>query len=287
MTINDISPVVYNFNYFTYSPEKQYRDIGHEKTQYTYRLMFFDRGKTNIKIADRVYSCDGGDVVFLLPGEKYTILPADCGFRVVTVFFDFFEGARKELCGIEKIYWLTDKFNKELCSEIVSFSDAECFNNSGVFKGAYSGEKVERLLLALIDGKYSGLFAKSCIMSVLCNILNNNAVANGYDKNAEGIINYIRQNVTSSLSPDTISAKFGYHKNYLNTIIKKNFGITLSDLIRKEKIHYGKMMLSEGKMSCSQVAQELGYYDFSHFYKAFKAETGMSPNSFTKLLNSI
>ena len=54
----------------------------------------------------------------------------------------------------------------------------------------------------------------------------------------------------------------------------------MSEYARYDKIEYAKTLLSEELYSAEEVAAMLGYYDYSHFYKAFLAETATRPNEY-------
>ena len=91
------------------------------------------------------------------------------------------------------------------------------------------------------------------------------------------ILEYIRLNPEKDLSTDTLSKKFSYHKNHINKLVKRETGRSLSEYIRYSKIEYAKTILSEDACSMTELSARLGYYDYSHFYKAFLLETGSHP----------
>ena len=66
----------------------------------------------------------------------------------------------------------------------------------------------------------------------------------------------------------------------INKLIKRETGRSLSEYVRYVKIEYAKTLLSEELYSTSEVAMRLGYYDYSHFYKAFLMETGVCPREY-------
>ena len=101
----------------------------------------------------------------------------------------------------------------------------------------------------------------------------------------EEIISYINLNPDKDLSADILSKKFSYHKNHINYLLKKGTGLSLSDYVRQVKIRYAKTLIVEGELPLSQVAAALGYYDYSHFYKAFIKETGLTPVQYGKSEN--
>ena len=65
-------------------------------------------------------------------------------------------------------------------------------------------------------------------------------------------------------------------------MLKEHVGKSLSECIRASKINYAKTLLYETDFSATQIAIEQGYFDYSHFYKAFLAQTRVSPKEFIK-----
>ena len=70
--------------------------------------------------------------------------------------------------------------------------------------------------------------------------------------------------------------------DYLNTLVKKQFGKTPSQMIQERSILEAKRLLLHSKMSCKEVAYALEFNDYSYFVKFFKKEIGISPTKFRK-----
>ena len=96
------------------------------------------------------------------------------------------------------------------------------------------------------------------------------------------IVEYIRLNYDKDISAQSISLEFSYHPNYINKLIKQKTGKNLSSFIRHTKISYALGLLYENDISLSEISAMLGYYDYSHFYKAFVAETGFTPTEYKR-----
>ena len=43
-----------------------------------------------------------------------------------------------------------------------------------------------------------------------------------------------------------------------------------------------KILIIDGNLSLLEISNQLGFYDYSHFFKTFKNQTGISPSDFTK-----
>ncbi|MFH0842549.1 MAG: helix-turn-helix domain-containing protein [Bacteroidota bacterium] len=68
--------------------------------------------------------------------------------------------------------------------------------------------------------------------------------------------------------------------NYLNALCQEFFLKTVSDIICERVILEAKRMLMHSKLSISEIAYKLGFYDNSYFGRYFKKEVGMTPKSF-------
>ena len=97
------------------------------------------------------------------------------------------------------------------------------------------------------------------------------------------ILEYIKTNPEKDLSGDALSRRFSYHKNHINKLVKRETGKSLSEYVRFVKIEYAKTLLAESDCSFTELSMRLGYYDYSHFYKAFYKESGFTPTDYVKL----
>ncbi|MEJ6950443.1 helix-turn-helix domain-containing protein [Natronospora cellulosivora (SeqCode)] len=100
-----------------------------------------------------------------------------------------------------------------------------------------------------------------------------------YDKKIMEIINYINNNLHKKITLKKLENKFYLSKYYLCHLFKKNTGFTVMQYITYKRILKAKEMLSTGK-SCSETCNQLGFGDYSNFYKIFKKNVGISPIQF-------
>jgi len=78
------------------------------------------------------------------------------------------------------------------------------------------------------------------------------------------------------------------HINHLNKILKETTGLTTTELISGRILQESKALLRHTNWTIAEIADSLGFSDFAHFGKFFKAETSFSPGVFrsqTKSLN--
>ena len=120
-------------------------------------------------------------------------------------------------------------------------------------------------------------------MQVVYSILTLNCSTDRHKEDkVQEILRYIKDNPTKELRAKNLEEKFGYHRNYINQMIKDKTGEPLGKHILASKMKYAKKVMLEMGYSPTETAWSLGYYDYSHFYKAFLQEEGITPSQFIK-----
>lgn len=68
--------------------------------------------------------------------------------------------------------------------------------------------------------------------------------------------------------------------NYATALFKEVYGITPIKYMHHLRVMEARNLLLHSDTTISSIAQDLGYYDTSYFFKIFKKSTGMSPTDF-------
>lgn len=71
--------------------------------------------------------------------------------------------------------------------------------------------------------------------------------------------------------------KLNVSPNYLNIIVRKNFGLSAKEQINKQIGLVVKTLLETTDLSVKQIAGRLHYDDPSYLCRIFRKQTGMSP----------
>lgn len=74
-----------------------------------------------------------------------------------------------------------------------------------------------------------------------------------------------------------IAEKLGYNERHLYRVFKKNYGISPKVLLNILRLHLCLTLMLEKDMELADIANLCGFYDQSHFIKAIKRYTGISP----------
>ena len=215
-----------------------------------------------------------GDILFLLPGERYRILNSHGDFSVVNIFFDLTPGRSGS---IPVTHVLARDFNPELCGGRIDFEDG-LFNKSELFRNtglADEAERIEREFRGFRRYKreYLSLLMKKLLMELP-------DAAKRHSDRAAGIAAYIDENIGAGLEAAELSARFGYHPYHINRIMKELTGLTTHEYVMTRRVERAKTLLTETDTPVGQIAQALGFADSSHFSRVFRKHTGVAPNEY-------
>lgn len=99
------------------------------------------------------------------------------------------------------------------------------------------------------------------------------------DENIYPIIQFINENISSKLLLDDIAAEFFMNKYYLCHFFKKNTGFSIKEYITSKRIMKSKELITKG-LPITSICYEVGFNDYSCFYKAFTKLENKSPKAF-------
>ena len=97
------------------------------------------------------------------------------------------------------------------------------------------------------------------------------------------ILHYIEQNLAEPLSLQQIAQQYNYSVTYVSKLFKSVTGSSLVSYIIEKRIGRAKQLMYEN-IEIMQIAERVGYHNYSNFYKAFKKATGISPEEYRRQL---
>ncbi len=92
--------------------------------------------------------------------------------------------------------------------------------------------------------------------------------------------NLVSANFKALKAPSEYAARLHVSVNYLNEVIKKSTGFTVSHWIAQDIVLEAKRLLTYTHLDVREIAGDLGYSDPAYFSRLFKKTTGESPLSF-------
>ena len=103
-------------------------------------------------------------------------------------------------------------------------------------------------------------------------------IHNGSLTAANGVIMYINEHLSETITLDFLSEKFFINKYHLCKLFKKNTGYTLSQYINHKRILLVRELHTQGQ-SLLEASTNAGFNNYSHFYRQYVKKTGMTPKN--------
>ena len=136
----------------------------------------------------------------------------------------------------------------------------------------------EFLLQNPLYREVSSAFLKVCLLDLV----------RTYEHNQESarvlpVLDYIHENYPdTALTNESIAKLFNYHPYYLSQMIRQHTGRSLRQYLIAYRIKMAKKKLITTNDPVSTVAWKSGFQSPAYFIKQFKAQVGVTPNTYRK-----
>ena len=235
-----------------------------------------------------VYLFLGGQVQFQVEAKTFQLEPGD--FLLINP-----QELHKPLIGQESLYermvlWIDRNYLSSLCTENTDLS--ACFDGQTnlLRPGKVRGAQLQGLLESLAREYYdeqlgSAICAQGLLMQFLVE-LNRLARKNMGKALAEPdlvsqVIAYIGNHYQENLTLESLAGQFYVSKFYLSHEFRERVGVSIHRYIIFRRLLQARDLMAAG-IGPGQVYQNCGFGDYANFYRAFKAEYGISPREFVQ-----
>ena len=96
---------------------------------------------------------------------------------------------------------------------------------------------------------------------------------------------YLHARFLEQVEVAEIAAAVGVHPVHLSRIFRRYLGVSVGDYVRRLRIEWAANELATGELPLADVAIGAGFVDQSHFTRAFKRHTGLTPGRFRSALH--
>ena len=94
------------------------------------------------------------------------------------------------------------------------------------------------------------------------------------------VLHHIGRHIHEELTLDGLAERFFVSKYHLSHTFTREVGVSLHRYITIRRLLMARQLLSAG-VPAGQVSSACGFFDYTSFYRAFKAEYGISPGAVT------
>lgn len=252
---------------------------------YDARLFFTKSGKGEIEVSDQTYSMHKGSTLLINAGMEYRCKTPENSVTYLIFNFDFTQSHKYiqvPICPSKK-----KKFDIKRLIEAVSFED-ELEMNHVVYASNIAGiENNAEKLVNEYSKKLIGYELKSsCLMAeILIELLRKTKVTvNACPDMTKKVLDYIHKNYALPLTNGSIAELFGFHPNYLSSLIKMSTGIPMHKYILQVRLLHAVELLETGLISIGEIAEKCGFCDVYYFSKYFKSVMHVTPTEFKNSL---
>lgn len=116
-------------------------------------------------------------------------------------------------------------------------------------------------------------------------LMENNHSFQAYSNRIKVFTNLLESKYIQEKAPSFYAAEMSISLKHLNRICKNLLNKTATELITQKVMLESKRRLTFSDQSIGEIAEELGYFNYSYFTRLFKKNTGLTPSKFRVDLN--
>lgn len=95
----------------------------------------------------------------------------------------------------------------------------------------------------------------------------------------ERILSYVEENLNRKITLEQVAKQFYVSESTVSGVFRKEMGVSFHRCVTQRRLISAKSRILEGT-ALDRVAEQVGFADYSAFYRAFKSEYGISPRQF-------
>lgn len=239
----------------------------------------FLQGSASYIIEDCKYSLRPGDILIIPPNKLHQLDIKDSAET-----YERF------------VLWLNARYVKKISTQRTDLNT--CFlqasaHDAFLIRNGATSERVKHLLESITlskDAFGSDIENEEKIKTLLITLgqyflqnSDNAAVTGKSNSTVTKAIDYINEHISEDLSLDTLSAALFVNKFYFAHVFKEMTNTSPHRYILKKRLVLSKQLIERGDAAID-VYEKCGFSDYTHFFRAFKNEYGITPKQFYEMM---
>lgn len=147
----------------------------------------------------------------------------------------------------------------------------------------FVNERYDKLLANSLKSVKKFLQYIDCAYSIAFDYIN-------FTQESQSVVGQVKQYINTHLGEEinrtAIASHVFLNPDYLARLFKKETGQSIGAYLQERRLHEAKKLLVQSSIPVNEIAQQVGYDNFSYFSHVFREKTGMSPNEYRKENNN-
>lgn len=242
-------------------------------------------GKCTHYVENQAFEMKEGDLCILAPESMHTITALDDESIVLNILMSKKQLDESFLAMVKEKHLLADFFENILYGKSVSPYIIFPTGQDEWIKLVY-----EHMFQEITEKRYAyrqslELYVRQLFIHIIRNYEMLAQVSKPLDRkpdeNVVAVLGYISVNY-NKVTLKNVAEFFNYSESYMSRMLKKYTGKTFVVLVNSLQMKCAAEMLSTTDKSLSEISQEVGCFDYSHFSKKFKKEYDMTPDMYRR-----
>ena len=244
-----------------------------------YVLVLFTNGTGLHKIDFDTFDITKGSLFLMQPGQIHLWeLSSDIDGYIVFFSKEIYNLHFRDKKIEEYLFFQSSKNKPELVLNIDEMKQIQPFFELIVNENHEDKIQKKDKMLNLLD----------CILVEILRIYNieSNHLTSTYNHKLKEFEILLEDYYKIEKSPSFYADKMSITLKHLNRISKNILNITITELITRRVILESKRIMVDKNKNIAQIADELGYSNYSYFSKLFKKNVGITPTEFVNQLKN-
>jgi len=252
---------------------------------YDYELVWFSSGAGRVIIGDKVYKCLPGSVIIIPPAVVHCTV-ADTAVERWCIHFDWYGDCpfHADNSGKESYFVYDDQGDSLFVPSLAASAPGFPAADFPYFCRSVPPEVYEYIRTFFQICASDRLSAIGHLMLVLGAVFN--AKRTHFESpasvllKAKSIID--REFSDCTTTAGSVAASCNVSINYLNTLFKRNLGVSTTGYILSRRLEYACTLLSDSSMTVKEISALCGFNDHNYFCRLFKAKKGVTAGEMRK-----
>lgn len=242
-----------------------------------------------------IYFLITGDVTYTIESKLYKVVPGDILLISPRELHQLHIKTEREIYE-RYVLWVDPKMVKRLSTrhtDLMCCLDPTCPNYRNQLHMSPEDQRrvydlIGRLYGELQEGGFGGELMPECLLTQLLVEINRIAERVGPEETetrgaqvVSRVVDYIGGHYGEELSLETLADKFYVSKYHLSHEFARVVGTSVHRYIMKKRLLIARQLMAQGVLP-SHVWSDVGFGDYTGFYRAFKSEYGVTPREYAQ-----